>query len=213
VIGSRRCSTRYIRLEPFEVPALGTFTTVPNRRMSDSSHTHRIARGLNVLAREAASANATTTKGAAAASTTTKAKAKAIEYVKTTTGFWHWYIVAGIVGALTILNLMRLGHAYLQRQRALRLRQEGKSAEPGAATRAWGASSAVVNNFLYVRSFPVALYKGTNVSEVFFSLAYLGVCLGLTMYKTYRECPKLRCGGGLADVQSWAGGTSSCHSA
>ena len=157
--------------------------------MSGQTYTHHIARGLNVLAHEAAagaSTNATTTTTAAGAGTTKK-KAKAIEYVKTTTGFWHWYIVAGIVGALTLLNLIRLGHAYLQRRRAIRARKDGSKQEVRGATRVWGASSALVNNFLYVRSFPVALYRGTNVSEVFFSLAYLGVCLGLTMYKTYRK--------------------------
>lgn len=162
--------------------------------MSGTPYTHRVARGLSVLAHEAAaSANTTTTK--AAAGETTKKKVKPIEYVKTTTGYWHWYIVAGIVGALTAFNLVRLGHAYLQRRRALRTRREGSKPEVGGVTRAWGASSALVNNFLYVRSFPVALYRGTNVSEVFFSLAYLGVCLGLTMYKTYRECSYEQSGG------------------
>ena len=111
-----------------------------------------------------------------------------MEWVKKATGFWHWYIVAGIVGALAAVYIIRLSRNYLQRSRAIAARKSGTTPRPsGSIARTWSATSVLTSNFLYVRSFPLALYSGTNVSEIFFSLAYLGVCLGLTMFRTYRK--------------------------
>lgn len=142
------------------------------------------------VVRALTNATATAVAGAAHTTTTTSAKTrevKKIDYVRTTTGYWHWYIVAGIVGALTLVNIARLILAYWQRWKALARDSRQEVGQKSAPRRIWDAVEVGRKNLFYVRSFPVALYKGTNVSEVFFSLAYLGVCLGLTLYKTYRE--------------------------
>lgn len=154
---------------------------------------HDIARALTNATSEESGHNTTSS------STSSKAKTvKRIDYVRTQTAFWHWYIVAGIIAALTLVNLFRLALAYTQRRRSIHAKEGGGDAVTdvrGGVGRMWSAMEVMRTNALYVGSFPVALYKGTNVSEVFFSLAYLGVCLGLTLYKTYRESVILiKCG-------------------
>ena len=135
----------------------------------------------------AAAGNAT--KAAAGGAAKTKKKKK-IDYVKTRTGYWHWYIIAGIVGALAAWYIFSLLHNYIQKKRRIsQMKRNGAATKssPSATTRFTRATCAVSNNFLYIRSFPVRLYADTNVTEVFFTIAYLGVCLGLTLYKTKRK--------------------------
>ena len=139
----------------------------------------------------AAGAGKNSTGNGTAAGTPVKKK-KAVQWVKKATGFWHWYIVAAIIAVLALIYAMRLYRNYAQRKRSIGARKAGKAASaPGGAAKAWNATSVLTSNFLYVRSFPIAMYSGVNVSELFFSLSYLAVCLALTMYKTYRELDRL----------------------
>lgn len=154
--------------------------------MADLSTLHPIFIRAAAAAASAAPAGSASTNGTAGGAPTRRKKP--VEWVRKATGFWHWYIVAAIIAVLAVVYALRLYRNYAQRKRSIADRKAGKTTSaPGGFSRTWSATSVLTSNFLYVRSFPLALYSGTNVSEIFFSVAYLGVCLGLTMYKTYRE--------------------------
>ena len=120
-------------------------------------------------------------------------KVKHIDYVKTTTGYWHWYIVAGVVGALTLYHLITLARNRVQRRaRAAQLQANKEGGpEPAALKNVWVRGlhtvEAAIANFFLIKTFPFPVYEGVNVSDMFFSIAYFAVCLGLTFYRTYRE--------------------------
>ena len=123
-------------------------------------------------------------------SNTTRAptkKVKHIDHVRTTTGYWHWYIVAGIVGICALLNIITLLRRRIQRRSAIqRASTGGKEVKRGFKKR-WHAVEVLTSNFFFVRAIPIKLYQGVNLTEAIFSIAYIGVCTGLTLYRTYRK--------------------------
>lgn len=104
-----------------------------------------------------------------------------------------WWILAGVVGALVVLRLMRFFRARAIRRRVAPLRKSlGTSPvalsstvsapkEQGGVAAAMRAAYTGYRNVAHVRV-PLALFPAHTATEYFWTAAYVGLVIGLTMW-------------------------------
>ncbi|TXT11226.1 hypothetical protein VHUM_01977 [Vanrija humicola] len=151
-----------------------------------------------------ARANGTTTASgtakvatASAAKATSTALTKAQKLARTAHrqdgAVYKWYVIAGVVGALAAVYAFGLVRAFAIRRRVSRKRKDGAAPTYGArtgASRAGLALKAAFDNAAYVRVLPLYLYQRTSLAEAFWTVAYIGVCLGFGFWGSiFRNLP------------------------
>ncbi|KAL1410594.1 ferric-chelate reductase Frp1 [Vanrija albida] len=139
---------------------------------------------MSLYARANGTAASGTAPSASAAAATTTALTKAQKLQRTAHrmdgAVYKWYVIAGVVFALFAVYVLGLVRAFVIRRRVARARAAGTAPTHGkrkglAAAR---AAKAALDNLAFVRVLPLYLYQRTTVAEAFWTLAYIGVCLG-----------------------------------